>query len=133
MTEKHNIYNTAKIRNYRRKIAKALRDDLINTIISWKEKEQDELLKSGLEPDQHTYAISKVECEAYQGLVWRALDPNELYNTPYHKSVIDDIKKEHPDLIVSKCTKYIVSYHLFKKEDIEAAMSVDIKPLFFHK
>jgi len=130
MSQKCNPFNTDRIRPCRRKMAKELRDKLINAITTW-DKDTRAISKcSSLKPEQFEFAISQVIKDAYAGLVWKSLDPEELYNTPYHKKVIENLRKDHPDLSVSKSIRYIASWHFFNQKDIEVALSNNIKPLF---
>ena len=130
MKSKTNEPNSARVRKNRRRVAKDLRDNIVRTIIDWEIKAQADLKQQKLQDHEVKYITSKIIDEAYAGLVWKALEPKERYNTSYHNRIIDELRKEHPDLVVENKIRQMVSWPVFRKEAIDAAIrNGDVLPL----
>ncbi len=124
---KRNIVKARKI------FAKELRDNIIKTIYEWENSIDIEYKKLKISFEDCQYIKEKIKKEVYNGLVWKALDCTERYNTLYHKNIIEELRKLHPDLEVHNNLNKYVTWPAFRKEDIETAFNnTDVKPLLFN-
>lgn len=107
-----------------KKNAKVLRDSLVKTIEKWS-NEFTEL--SSLDANVSTEDIDIVREQilkyAYSGLIWRIIEKEDRYNMPYYLSMLENLKKEYPDLVVENKVGCFVSIPVFKKSDVERMFS----------
>jgi hypothetical protein len=127
---KNNRKEIQKKINITTKYAKNLRDIIVAAITEWESTIVLQLLKEKLSNEEIVAIKETILKEAYDRLVWRTLLKTERYNTPYHNKKLDELRVEHPDLIVIKGLSTFVSWPFFNMEDVRAGLNPDIEPLF---
>jgi len=120
---------TAKQRRIRQKLAKDLRDRLVTTIESWLQTNgaNDEL--ASLPAQDRSVVLDAVVADAYESLVWKTLSKADRYATPYYRQILEDLRRDHPDLELVGSTKSFVRWPVFRQEDIDRAFDSSVEAL----
>ncbi|PKL13917.1 MAG: hypothetical protein CVV52_04035 [Spirochaetae bacterium HGW-Spirochaetae-8] len=111
--------------------SKKLRNIFLDAINEWESNIENDLQKENISLASTKKIKEAVLREVNEKLIWKTLEKNERYNTPYYHDLLEKLRIEHPNLEVVNRIHTFVQFPVFNLDDIESAFSCNCESLVF--